>query len=205
MDKVFTEVAATFKTKLSLSHVQRVTRLYRRSLRELNSWAIDRDLFCREADKIRAQFDANKSLDPHGGLSQRLIREAEQKVYEFTHPDPYVKPYMPGGSKFMRNPPPPLRVCLNGESVHEGDENETCFVRSFNASHFYRVGHIPERHPSRVQHSVTGCAFDPGGLLPYHATDARMYELDLPPSKSFPTGADVCCSRGPKSCPSRFV
>lgn len=117
MDKVFTEVANTFKTKLSLSHQQRVTRLYRRSLRELNSWAIDRELFCREAEKIRAQFDQNRSLDPHGGLSQRLVREAEEKVLSFTHPDPYTKPYMPGGSKFMRNPPLPLKVsgaCICG-------------------------------------------------------------------------------------------
>ena len=110
MDKVFSEVAASFKAKLSLSHQQRVTRLYRRSLRELNSWVIDRELFCQESELIRAQFDANRLLDPHGGLSQRLIREAEEKVLKFTHPDPYVKPYMPGGSKFMRNPAPPLKV-----------------------------------------------------------------------------------------------
>ena len=110
MDRVFTEVAATFKTVVSLTHQQRVTRLYRRSLRELNSWVIDRELFCEEAEKIRAQFNENRALDPHSGLSQRLIREAESKVFSFTHPDPYVKPYMPGGSKFMRNPPIPLKV-----------------------------------------------------------------------------------------------
>lgn len=117
MDRVFTEVAATFKTVVSLTHQQRVTRLYRRSLRELNSWVIDRELFCEEAEKIRAQFNENRALDPHSGLSQRLIREAESKVFSFTHPDPYVKPYMPGGSKFMRNPPIPLKVrpaCLRG-------------------------------------------------------------------------------------------
>ena len=43
-------------------------------------------------------------------LTKRLVREAEEKLVEYTHPDPYVIPYMPGGSKFMRNPPPPFEV-----------------------------------------------------------------------------------------------
>jgi hypothetical protein len=29
-----------------------------------------------------------------------------------THPDMYKVPYMPGGSKYMRNPPLPLSVCF---------------------------------------------------------------------------------------------
>jgi hypothetical protein len=37
-----------------------VTRLYRDALRLLNSWCIDREIFNREAEKIRAEFDANK-------------------------------------------------------------------------------------------------------------------------------------------------
>lgn len=40
----------------------------------------------------------------------RLMREGEEELAKFTHPDPYVVPYMPGGSKFMRNPPPPLKA-----------------------------------------------------------------------------------------------
>jgi hypothetical protein len=28
------------------------------------------------------------------------------------HPDPYCLPIMPGGSKFMRNPPLPMSVCF---------------------------------------------------------------------------------------------
>ena len=40
----------------------------------------------------------------------RLLREADAELATWTHPDPYVVPYMPGGSKFMRNPPPPLSL-----------------------------------------------------------------------------------------------
>ncbi len=40
----------------------------------------------------------------------KLLREGEEELLSWTHPDNYVNPYMPGGSKFMRNPPPPLRA-----------------------------------------------------------------------------------------------
>ncbi len=36
-----------------------------------------------------------------------------------THPDPYIQPYMPGGSLFMRNPAPPLDVVFEGH-IPEG-------------------------------------------------------------------------------------
>jgi hypothetical protein len=40
-----------------------------------------------------------------------LVAAAQDKLVDYTHPDPYCQPYMPGGSKFMRNPPPPTEVC----------------------------------------------------------------------------------------------
>eukprot|EP00940_MAST-03C_sp_MAST-3C-sp2_P000672 g672.t1 len=111
MNKQFAEVAARYvKAAPNLTHKQNVTRLYRHSLKILASWAIDHEIIAQEAEKIRSQFDANKGLEPESGASKRLIREAREKLAEFTHPDMYVIPYMPGGSKFMRNAPPPLKV-----------------------------------------------------------------------------------------------
>jgi hypothetical protein len=43
-------------------------------------------------------------------LSERLLREGEEELFSWIHPDMWTNPYMPGGSKFMRNPPPPLRA-----------------------------------------------------------------------------------------------
>ena len=40
------------------------------------------------------------------------IQEGEAELFEFSHPDPYCVPFMPGGSLFMRNPPLPLEVCF---------------------------------------------------------------------------------------------
>ncbi len=36
------------------------------------------------------------------------MREAEEEMATWVHPDMYTQPYMPGGSKFMRNPALPL-------------------------------------------------------------------------------------------------
>jgi hypothetical protein len=38
------------------------------------------------------------------------VREGEEKLVERMHPDMYTLPYMPGGSKFMRNAPLPLEA-----------------------------------------------------------------------------------------------
>ena len=40
-----------------------------------------------------------------------ILKESQAELFEATHPDRYVLCWMPGGSKFMRNPPPPLEVC----------------------------------------------------------------------------------------------
>ena len=41
-----------------------------------------------------------------------ILQEGKAELFEFTHPDPYCVPFMPGGSLFMRNPPPPLSICF---------------------------------------------------------------------------------------------
>ena len=54
-------------------------------------------------------------------LSSRLVREAEEQLRSWIHPDPWVNPYMPGGSRFMRNPAMPLSVSYllpNDEPCH---------------------------------------------------------------------------------------
>lgn len=43
-------------------------------------------------------------------IAARLLREGKEKLEEQYHPDPYIQPYMPGGSLFMRNPAFPLEA-----------------------------------------------------------------------------------------------
>ena len=78
MNKTFQEVAAAYRVVQTLSHAQQVTRIYRRALRTLDSWAIDRELFNEEATKIRAKFDANKALPATSGY----VQETNEGVVE---------------------------------------------------------------------------------------------------------------------------
>lgn len=106
--KAFKEVAESARHQVGpLTHKQRVTRLYRNALRLQFSWAVDREIYLEKADEIRAEFDKLKDLPEKASRVQQALAEADEKLVKYTHPDPYVIPYMPGGSKFMRNSPPP--------------------------------------------------------------------------------------------------
>ena len=50
----------------------------------------------------------NRLNDP----SIKLRQEGQDELFSMLHPDIYKHPDMPGGSKFMRNPPPPIEVCF---------------------------------------------------------------------------------------------
>ena len=85
--------AAVFRRPMSTAalptaHVQRVTRLYRRSLKNLLNWVVWRDLWIEKGFELRAEFDAQKNVtDPR--LIEKLVSDAEAKLAEYQHPDPY--------------------------------------------------------------------------------------------------------------------
>jgi len=110
LDKSFKATVAVYKPIVELSHKQEVMRLYRKCLRNLTSWVESRDLFNDEASKVRSEFNANLHIPADSAKAKRLLREAKERLYEQTHPDPYIKSYMPGGTLFMRNPAIPLEV-----------------------------------------------------------------------------------------------
>eukprot|EP00596_Hydrurales_sp_CCMP1899_P009326 CAMPEP_0119033754 /NCGR_PEP_ID=MMETSP1177-20130426/823_1 /TAXON_ID=2985 /ORGANISM="Ochromonas sp, Strain CCMP1899" /LENGTH=157 /DNA_ID=CAMNT_0006990745 /DNA_START=94 /DNA_END=567 /DNA_ORIENTATION=+ len=111
MDSSFKSVVAFYKPIAKLTEKQDIQRLYRGCLRTVMSWAESREVFNDECEKIRIRFDAGMKQAPHSSaLSIRLIREAKEQLAAQTHPDPYIKPYMPGGSMFMRNPPFPIEA-----------------------------------------------------------------------------------------------
>lgn len=111
MNDIFRAAANEFRQKIPpQTRKVEVQRLYRKSLKLLSSWCIDRSVFLDEADKLRARFDAGVNVSE--AAAQRLLKEANVELHANTHPDPYCVPFMPGGSLFMRNPPVPLEVCF---------------------------------------------------------------------------------------------
>ncbi|KAG6413447.1 hypothetical protein SASPL_126158 [Salvia splendens] len=76
---------------------ERVRILYRRALKDTLNWA---------ADALREKFEANKHVEDIE-LIDRMIAAGEVEHNKWRHPDPYIVPWAPGGSKFCRNPAPP--------------------------------------------------------------------------------------------------
>lgn len=101
--------SATALTAYRAQQRQRVRLLYRHALKTTLSWAGHRDLFYIEANKRRAEFDANKD-EADVETIDRLILLGEQKLAKVAHPDPYIVPWAPGGSKWARNAPVPSEV-----------------------------------------------------------------------------------------------
>ena len=84
------------------AHAQRVTRLYRGSLKALMNWTVHRDLFITEGFALRARFDKGKlAKDPR--LIEKIVREGEAELKSMQHPDPYTST-LPRGLIFF--PPP---------------------------------------------------------------------------------------------------
>ena len=80
------------------------------SLKLLVSWWPDREILNEQACLIRESFEANRGASVEQGAARRLVRETEETIDLWIHPDKYTIPYMPGSSKFMRNAPPPLEA-----------------------------------------------------------------------------------------------
>jgi NADH dehydrogenase (ubiquinone) 1 beta subcomplex subunit 9 len=94
--------------KPGLTHAQRVTRLYRASLRNSRDWSIDYDVWIVDCQRIQARFVANK----HKSLAEGrdLVEAGMRELFEKRHPDPYIPIYAEGSSKYQRNVPPPPEV-----------------------------------------------------------------------------------------------
>ncbi|KAK4216406.1 complex 1 protein [Rhypophila sp. PSN 637] len=81
--------------------------LYRRSLKLALDWTVHRDLWRGQALYIRSLFEKNRNItDPR--QQKLLLKETEKLLEHWKHPDPYIHPTAPGGSKYERNLPPPI-------------------------------------------------------------------------------------------------
>ncbi|KAL0936662.1 NADH dehydrogenase 1 beta subcomplex 9 [Colletotrichum truncatum] len=110
-----------------MSTRQAALSLYRRSLKLALDWAVHRHLWRGQALYIRSLFEANRNVTDSRqkrvrdfakklvqlivGLTcapQELLAETEKLLARWKHPEPYVHPTAPGGSKYERNLPAPI-------------------------------------------------------------------------------------------------
>ncbi|KAB2042938.1 hypothetical protein ES319_D02G252600v1 [Gossypium barbadense] len=88
---------------------ERVRILYRRALKDTLNWAVHRHLFYQDASDLREKFEANKPVEDLDTID-KMIDAGEATYNKWRHPDPYIVPWAPGGSKFTRNPVPPSGI-----------------------------------------------------------------------------------------------
>ncbi|KIJ69764.1 hypothetical protein HYDPIDRAFT_120780 [Hydnomerulius pinastri MD-312] len=92
-------------TTFSSVHRQYVKSLYRRMLKNELDWVVRRDIWRGRAQIIRAEFERNRDVHEPRQLAQ-IFEKAEAQLASRMHPDPYIPPSMPGGTKWCRNIPP---------------------------------------------------------------------------------------------------
>ncbi|CCG82012.1 Putative uncharacterized protein [Taphrina deformans PYCC 5710] len=83
----------------------RVASLYKRALKLSRDWTVHRDQWRIEAMDIRRRFEENLHVQ-NPRLLERLLEKTESELQLKKHPDPYIVPTAPGGSKWERNTKP---------------------------------------------------------------------------------------------------
>lgn len=85
--------------------------LYRRSLILARDWINKRDHYRQKAMEIRSQFELYKDVGNPKEVEE-LINKTKFMLDKYKHPDPYIPPTRPGGTKFERYIAPSLEEPL---------------------------------------------------------------------------------------------
>ncbi|XP_033216437.1 NADH dehydrogenase [ubiquinone] 1 beta subcomplex subunit 9 [Belonocnema kinseyi] len=86
-----------------ISHSQKVCRLYKKILRNIESWCISKHEFRYNATICRSKFEVNKGIKDLR-LANKLLNEGEEWHFKYQHPIPKKFPYSVGGCAYQREP-----------------------------------------------------------------------------------------------------
>ncbi|EIW76363.1 hypothetical protein CONPUDRAFT_130956 [Coniophora puteana RWD-64-598 SS2] len=98
------------------AHRLYVKSLYRRMLKNELDWVIRRDIWRGRAMLVRAEFERNRNVHNPRELAE-ILEKAEASLADKLHPDPFIPPMMPGGTKWERNLPPTIAPLYDHESA----------------------------------------------------------------------------------------
>ncbi|KAF9513271.1 hypothetical protein BS47DRAFT_1485780 [Hydnum rufescens UP504] len=99
------------------AHRLQVKSLYKRMLTNTLNWTIRRDVWREQAIEIRAAFERNRNVTDPRAVAQ-LLQQGEAFLTATRHPDPYIPPLMPGGTKWERNAHPPVTPMVDHLNPH---------------------------------------------------------------------------------------
>ncbi|KAK1923800.1 hypothetical protein DB88DRAFT_492493 [Papiliotrema laurentii] len=111
----------------SQAHRFYVKSLYRRFLTNSLNWTINRALWREKAIEIRAEFERNRNITDPRALAI-VLEQAEAKLAEELHPDPYRVPTAPDGTKWERNTPPPMFTPAEKEAARQAINESVGFM-----------------------------------------------------------------------------
>ncbi|TDL29863.1 NDUFB9, NADH-ubiquinone oxidoreductase [Rickenella mellea] len=97
------------------AHRLYVKSLYKRYLKNSLDWTIQRNLWRWKAVQIRAEFERNRNVHDPRALAI-ILERAENDLAAMKHPDPYIHPASPDGTKWERNVPPVMGPIYDHES-----------------------------------------------------------------------------------------
>ncbi|XP_068247207.1 NADH dehydrogenase [ubiquinone] 1 beta subcomplex subunit 9 [Palaemon carinicauda] len=89
-----------------VSHARKVCSLYKRALRNTESWYDQRPMYRYRATLLRARFDENKDIKDLR-VAQQLVEEGEKELFSFIHYQPKKFADSPGGVAYEREVIPP--------------------------------------------------------------------------------------------------
>eukprot|EP01080_Neovahlkampfia_damariscottae_P006889 gene6889-11051_t len=105
--------------------------LYRKCLKQLKHYIRENDLVCREAQKIRDEFDEHRNeVDP--GKIDFLVKRTEFWLYEVQHPRPYIIPHDEGGTLFMRYVQMSDAMLKENSQLYDFDKEVLAFEKKYN-------------------------------------------------------------------------
>ncbi|CAO1406825.1 unnamed protein product [Diamesa serratosioi] len=91
---------------MALSHSRKVCGLYKKALRNLESWYDRRNVYRYQAVMMRARFDENRN-ERDFRKAQDLLSGGEKELFENQHPQPRKFANSAGGVAFEREVIPP--------------------------------------------------------------------------------------------------
>jgi NADH dehydrogenase (ubiquinone) 1 beta subcomplex subunit 9 len=119
--KLLKNIGVVTKQVEQFTHKQRVVRVYRGLLKNSLNWTITRDKWYPIASELKSEFKRNM-YETNPATIAALVEKAETRLRDTQHPDPYIIPYAPGGSKWQRNTPVPYDLTQDDKMINYSQE-----------------------------------------------------------------------------------
>ncbi|XP_064467126.1 NADH dehydrogenase [ubiquinone] 1 beta subcomplex subunit 9-like [Ornithodoros turicata] len=88
-----------------VSHKFQVCSLYKRALRNLESFCVHRDFYRVQAVELRQRFERYRHIKDMR-IAKKILEEGEEELFQNMHYQPMKFPYSPGGIAYNRSVDP---------------------------------------------------------------------------------------------------